>query len=154
MGKDRPSGAFWSWGISGLVGAAIGAAGMLISQKQANTAENHFYMELDQMRHAAFLNPDASFEDKLDDLMRLQSVRRHGFRRVFEQNLASDIAEIEDSLKEIQRARQQSEAAAARARQIETTKAAEAAQARKEQAVRTNPLIFENCGGRTNILCP
>lgn len=145
---------FWTLGLSGLIGAAIGAGGMFYSQKQANTAENHYFMELDQLRHSAFLNETVSFEDRLVDLHLLQQVNRSGFRTVFEQNLERDIEEIEASIAKIEQARLESEAAAEQARIAEEARAEAAAQARKEQAVRTNPLIFENCGFGTNRICP
>ena len=152
MATTAQRSAFWSIGISGLIGAAIGAGGTFFAQKQANTAENHFYMELDQFRHAIVLNATTSFEEKRADLERLSKVRRNGFRAVFEDNLEKDISELDTRLANIRKA--ENAAAAEEARRVEEAKAAAQAQARKEQAVRSNPIIFENCGGRSGVLCP
>jgi hypothetical protein len=154
MTSTSTHGSFWTLGISGLIGATIGAGGMYFSQKQANTAENQYFMELDRLRHSAFLNENVPFEAKLQDLNLLQEVRRNGFRHVFEQNLKRDIAEIELSIETIEQARLESEEAAREARRVEEARAEAAAQERKEQAVRTNPLIFESCGYGTTRICP
>lgn len=154
MNTHSHRGSFWTIGLSGLIGATIGAGGMYFSQKQANTAENQYFMELDQLRHSAFLNSNVSFEERLEDLRSLQRVKDTGFRGVFEENLMRDIAELEISIKNIENARLESEAAAEEARLAEAAREEAASQARKEQAVRTNPLIFENCGFGTNRICP
>lgn len=154
MNQHSSTNSFWQLGITGLLGAAIGAGGMFFSQKQANVAENQYFMELDQLRHSAFLNDTVSFEEKLENLNLFRDIRTHGFRTVFENNLKRDIAEITISIANIEQARKESEEAAAQVRQAEETKAAAAAQQRKEQAVRTNPLIFENCGFGTKQICP
>lgn len=154
MTTTSSRGSFWTLGLSGLIGAAIGAGGMFYSQKQATTAENQYFMELDQLRHSAILSEKVSFEKKLDNLRLLQQVRSNGFRHVFEQNLERDIAEIESAIEKIEQARLESEAAAEEARRTEEARAEAAAQERKEQAVQTNPLIFENCGFGTKQICP
>lgn len=139
----------WGFTLSGLIGVAIGAGGMVYAQKQATTAENQYYMQLDQLRHATFLDEDLSIEAKLEHFDLLRRVRRHGYREVFEQNLDSDMAELQASLDRIQQA---SDKSAARA--VEDARVAAEAQARKEQAVRTNPLIYQSCGAGTDRLCP
>ena len=154
MNSGNSANSFWQLGITGLLGVAIGAGGMFFSQKQANVAENQYFMELDQLRHSAFLNDTISFEDKLENLKLFQEIRTHGFRTVFENNLHRDITEITASIANIEQARKESAEAADQARKVEETKAAAAAQLRKEQAVRTNPLIFENCGFGTKQICP
>lgn len=154
MDTKQPRSSFWTIGLSGLIGAAIGVGGTFYSQKQATTAENHYFMELDQLRHSTFLNETVSFEERLVDLRSLQEINRSGFRFVFERNLERDIQEIEASIARIEQARLESEAAAEQARIAEEALAEAAAQGRREQAVRTNPLIFENCGFGTNRICP
>lgn len=148
------SSAFWSIGLSGLIGAAIGAGSMFFTQKQATTAENHYYMELDKLRHAAFVQPNLSFEERLAVLENLDQARRQGYRAVFDNNLRRDIIEVTAAIERIQEASRASEAAAAEARRIEEARAAAEAQARREQAVRTNPLIFLDCGPGTQFFCP
>jgi len=159
---------FWSLGISGLVGAVIGIGGTFFSQQQANTAQNHYYMELDRLRHNIVLNDTVDFGEKFDDLQLLKEVKQNGFRSVFEQNLERDIEEISIAIENIKRAeeaaaeaaadaddaRAAAEIAAKAATSQENARAAAAAQARKEKAVRINPLIFENCGRGTGIHCP
>ena len=140
--------------VTGVLGVAIGAGGMVYSQKQATTAENQYYMELDQLRHEAFLDEAQTFEAKLEYLMLLKRVRNHGFLTVFEDNLESDIEELTETISKIAEARKQSEEAAKIARQREVEKATAAAQARKEQAVKLNPMIYLNCGNGTGKLCP
>ncbi|MFW2544557.1 hypothetical protein ACN2XU_18125 [Primorskyibacter sp. 2E107] len=145
---------FWSIGLSGLIGVAIGAGGTFYAQKQATTAENEYFMALDQMRLSIMVSETMSFEEKQADLNRLQQVRHKGFRLVFDQNIDRDLEELDASLARISEARARSEAEAEAARQEETQKAAAAAQDQKVQAVRTNPLIMENCGRGTTIICP
>ncbi len=154
MSNNNSRGSFWTLGLSGLIGVVIGAGGMYFSQKQANTAENQYFMELDQLRHSTFLNEDVSFEDKLENLRILDNVRSRGFRHVFEKNLQRDISEIQDSIERIAEAKRKSEEAATAARLAEEQRAKDMAEIRKQQAVRTNPLIFENCGFGSNTLCP
>ncbi|WGI21561.1 hypothetical protein [Amylibacter sp. IMCC11727] len=145
---------FWRFGIVGLAGMVVGAGGMFISHQQATTAENQFYMELDQLRHSLVLEVDTSFEEKLSRIKLLKEAKNKGFEAIFESNLQRDIDEITLSISKIAAARKESEAAAEKARKAEEARAAAAAQARKEQAVRVNPLIFENCGRGTNKICP
>jgi hypothetical protein len=145
---------FWRFGIVGLAGMIVGAGGMYFSHQQATTAENQFYMELDQVRHAMFLDSGTSFEEKLTRMQLLKDAKDRGFQAIFESNLQNDIDEITRSIAKIDNARKESQLAAENARKAEEERAAAAAQARKEQAVRVNPLIFENCGRGTNKLCP
>lgn len=145
---------FWSWGIGGLIGAAIGAGSMYFSQQQSEISENHYFMELDRLRHAISLEEGTSFEEKLSLLTALREAKENGFRPVFAQKLDDDINDLTATIARIEQAEQEGAAAAEEARRIEEARAAAAAQERKEQAVRTNPLIFENCGGNTGRYCP
>ena len=164
MGEHNVRNTFWSLGISGLIGAAIGAGGAYFTQKQANIVENQYFMELDFRRHSAMLSEGLSFEDKLENLNLLKDARIQGFQSIFDRNLKRDINEVTASITAIEKARKASEAAAATvrqqeeaaaiARQKEQDKADAAAQLRKEQAVRTNPVIFDSCGFGTNQICP
>jgi hypothetical protein len=148
------SSAFWSIGLSGLIGAAIGAGSVFFTQKQATTTENHYYMELDKLRHATFVQENLSFEERLAALQNLNQARRQGYRAVFDDNLSRDISEITAAISRIEEARRASEEAAAEVRRVEEARAAEEAQARREQAVRTNPLILMDCGPGTQFYCP
>lgn len=125
-------------------------------------AENQYFMQLDQLRHSVFLEENVSFEKKRENLYLLQNIKNKGFRHVFERNLERDIEEIETEIAKIKQARVESEAAAAEARRAAEVRAEAAAQRRKEQAVRINPLIFDTCGikpnsatfKRSGLICP
>lgn len=148
------SSSFWKFTAGGLAGAVIAYFGVLYAQKQASTAENHYFMELDQLRHAIILAETDNFEEKLELLIGLREAKESGFRPVFSRNLDSDIREVQDALARIAAAEQESVAAAVEARRQEEERAAAEAQERKEQAVRVNPLIYQDCGGNTGRYCP
>lgn len=141
------SGAFLGFTVSGLIGGAIAYFGVIFAQQSAATAENQYFMQLDQIRHATYLSESLSFEDKLKELALLQDIKDNGFRVAFEGNLERDIARLEDELARIASAQEESDEAAASERAAAELRAANAAQQLKEEAVRTNPIIFQDCFG-------
>lgn len=152
---------FWNFGIGGLVGAAIAGFGTYFTQQQVTLSENQYFMELDKLRLAIMVEDTEDFETKLEELKALREVREKGYRPVFEQTLAGDIAEVEGRIARVAKAKADAEAAAAdaasaeaAARQQEAEAAAAAAQARKEQTFKVNPSFFLDCGGTTGRYCP
>lgn len=150
---------FWNFGIGGLIGAAIAGFGTYFTQQQVSLAENQYFMELDKLRLAIMIEETEEFEKQLKELNALGEVRDKGYRPVFEQTLADDIAEVEGRIARVAQARADAAAsdaaeAEAKARRQEAADAAAAAQARKEQTLRTNPSFFLDCGGSTGRYCP
>ena len=129
---------FWTIGLSGLLGAAIGASGVFFSQKQAVTEENQFYMEMDLLR-LSIISSDESLEERLKSLRKLEQTDRRGFRMVFKQDLKDDIQEYEDHIERI--SQEKTEKAAEIARAAEEERAEAAAQESLEEAMRTNPYL-------------
>ena len=154
MSQHPSKASFWTIGISGLFGIFLGAGGMFFSSQQANTAENHYFMELDKLRHSIYLESSLSFEEKLAALKQLKEVMNRGYQFVFDENITQDIASISSSIWNINQASQASDLAAAEARIIEQKKLFDAAQKRKELAVKTNPLLYLDCGAGANQICP
>lgn len=157
--EDSTKRSFWNFGIGGLTGAAIAGFGTFFAQQQVSLSENQYFMELDKLRLAIMVEETEDFEEQLRELKALSEVREKGYRPVFEQTLADDIAEVEGRIARVVEAKAaaaaaDAAAAEAEARRKEAEAAAAAAQARKEQTFKTNPSFFLDCGGSTGRYCP
>ena len=152
-------GTFWIAVISGLIGAAIGAGGVYFSQEQATIAENQYYMQLDQLRLSEFASGE-SLEKRLESMRDFEKIENEGYRRSFNDSLKVSIDLLETEIAEIKKAASKNAEETARLEAEATAKAE--AKRQFEQAVRTNPLIFDSCDSksssgtwrRSGLICP
>lgn len=136
---------FWSWGIGGLIGAAIGAGSMYFSQQQSAISENQLYMEMDRLRGAIFFNEDLSPEDRRDRIAELFASHEDGFREKFIDRSQSNLTELSERIALIEAEETEEQQEAVRQQQVQQL--AEEAQERKVIEAVTNPITYSECFG-------